>query len=901
MHCYFAKSFFRPRRISLGLRLLTLTFDFFTVYLKKLEIQGFKSFAKKTTLLFDKGIISVVGPNGSGKSNLSDSIRWVMGEQSMKAVRSKKGEDVIFAGSDKKGKQGMAEVSITFDNNDRKIPLDFSEVVITRRIFRNGESEYLINKRPVRLMDIVEILAKSGYGGYSYHIISQGTIDQLILAGPTAIKTLIEEASGVKPYYMKKERSVRKLDRSQQNLIQVASLVSEIEPRLRSLRRQTKRMEQRDEIAKDLYDSQMRFFSSRFHKYKNELSEFDGKTGYFDKEIKTLLEEIEALTKVLQEKEKSAEKNGKDYQVLQEDLRRMEKEKNKMQEDLAIVRGQLKVGAPGASADLQSLNNRKLEIRAKMKELEGRVDTFIDQIRLNEKNLSDHIKIFERTGSELEKVKGMLGNKKPENLSEIKTEIEKVYSRYQSLLYQINNLHSEEDFDSLQKEALSLELFLVNLKDKLTKLSFGNEENTAPVQSQLNDLFSQRDEVQKQLSKIEVEVSTAKAQKEFYDQELEDLKTELSRVELNILDIKGVSSGNPMEELVKKEEKLSNDLQKFLNEIFKFDIELKRFLENEMALKKELLEKERELRLKQDNLGKTKDQRGLVLIEKARVDANMETLVLEIEKNLGQGATTKIQTIEDQNIEEGLEQKIYKLRVQLESIGSVDDLTMQEFRETEQRYNYLTSQSADLEKAIKDLKEVVAELEAIIKKQFQNGFEKINSEFSEYFRVLFSGGRANMTLIKEKKAIKPQDENGNGNGNGAENGEEELDEDLPTKEMLTGIDIRVTPPGKKLASISALSGGERALTAIALLMAILSSFPSPFLVLDEVDAALDEANSIRLGKILARLAHQTQFITITHNRETMRQSKALYGVTMGDDGISKVLSIKLEKAVEIAE
>ena len=192
------------------------------MHLERMEIQGFKSFAKKTTLLFDKGIISVVGPNGSGKSNLSDSIRWVMGEQSMKAVRSKKSEDVIFAGSDKKGKQGMAEASITFDNSDRQIPLDFSEVVITRRILRNGESEYLINKRLVRLMDITEVLAKSGYGGYSYHIISQGTIDQLILAGPSAIKTLIEEASGVKPYYMKRERSMRKLDRSQQNLQQVA-------------------------------------------------------------------------------------------------------------------------------------------------------------------------------------------------------------------------------------------------------------------------------------------------------------------------------------------------------------------------------------------------------------------------------------------------------------------------------------------------------------------------------------------------------------------------------------------------------------------------------------------------------------------------------------------------------
>jgi len=232
----------------------------------------------------------------------------------------------------------------------------------------------------------------------------------------------------------------------------------------------------------------------------------------------------------------------------------------------------------------------------------------------------------------------------------------------------------------------------------------------------------------------------------------------------------------------------------------------------------------------------------------------------------------------------------------------VDDLTIQEYKETKERYEYLTSQSGDLKKAVDDLRKVVGELDAIIKKQFQNGFDTINESFSEFFRILFSGGRARMTLLMEQKIQKQ--EKLEGEAEVEEESKEDLEEEkeaLPVKEVLTGIDIKATPPGKKLASIATLSGGERALTAIALLMAILSSYPSPFIVLDEVDAALDEANSIRMGKILSKLAHQTQFITITHNRETMRQSKTLYGVTMGDDGISKVLSIKLDRAVEMAE
>src|SRR3989344_3658923 len=188
------------------------------MYLKRLEIHGFKSFAHKTVLDFDPGMTAVVGPNGSGTSNVADALRWVMGEQSLKRLRGKKSEDVMFAGSDKKSKLSMAEVCLTFDNRDHKIPLEYSEVVFTRRLFRNGESEYLINNQRSRLLDIVEALMRSGFGATNYAVISQGTIDQMVMSGPAEIKNLIEEASGVKPYYLKREKTIRRLDQTKDNL-----------------------------------------------------------------------------------------------------------------------------------------------------------------------------------------------------------------------------------------------------------------------------------------------------------------------------------------------------------------------------------------------------------------------------------------------------------------------------------------------------------------------------------------------------------------------------------------------------------------------------------------------------------------------------------------------------------
>jgi chromosome segregation protein len=704
------------------------------MYLKRLELQGFKSFAHKTSLDFDPGMTAVVGPNGSGKSNVADSLRWVMGEQSLKLLRGKKSEDIIFAGSDKKSKLSFAEVSLTFDNKDRKMPLEYSEVVITRRLFRNGESEYLINNQRTRLLDVVNALISSGFGAANYTVIGQGTIDQMILAGPAEIKNLVEEASGVKPYYLKREKTIRRLEQTEENLLRVSELISEIEPRLRSLKRQAKRMEEREAISAQLSELQLEFYGNQFYILQTDLKAVEQRLMIKSKTIKELESETSTFQKTLDLEEKQSSRTDNFVDEVDKKLDDLEEKRLALAEKLAEIKGKLKINTPTAF------------------------------------NFSEFQEKFESILNEL----------KVDNIDKIKKQ----------------------------------------LKDLISEFS----------KSKNDELLKQKQDLTSELELIVVEM-----------EEQKNVRGKL----------------------------LTEEKQK------------KSFLSTE----------EKKFREKSQVLSKLKDEQSTILVEKAKLDTRIESLTKESKEVLGTNFE-KILEHQKEHIEPDVITKIQKLKHQLELAGGVDEATLNEYKETQQRFDYLTTQSTDLTNAAGDLRMVLEELDQVIKKQFDEAFEKISVKFSEYFRILFNGGRANMSLLKEDQQI-----------------EEEIFEETASMDgvkqkkqtQIVGIEIRATPPGKKLSTIASLSGGERALTTIALLCSMLTCYPSPFVVLDEVDAALDEANSIRFAKILGSLAHQTQFITITHNRETMRQAHTLYGVTMGDDGISKVLSLKLEKAEAIAE
>jgi len=323
------------------------------MYLKRLEIQGFKSFAHKTTMEFTAGIIAIVGPNGSGKSNVADSLRWVLGEQSAKMIRGKQSQDVIFAGSEKKSKMGYAEVFATFDNRDRRIPIDAAEVSIGRRIDRNGESEYLLNGNRVRLLDIIDLVLRSNIGTSRYTVIGQGTIDQMIFQGPTEVKNLLDEASGVKGYYIKRDRTLRRLEQTANNLMRAEDLIAEIAPRLKSLRRQAKKMEARAEIELELKTHQRQFFGFAFWSLKTSLDSLEKQLAAVASQRYSLEQQQSGERKKLEELE-AAHNDNNQYRQIQDRLKILQDQKNKLLEDLSVVRGKMQ-GQKTASGDPRTL------------------------------------------------------------------------------------------------------------------------------------------------------------------------------------------------------------------------------------------------------------------------------------------------------------------------------------------------------------------------------------------------------------------------------------------------------------------------------------------------------------------------------------------------------------------
>lgn len=867
------------------------------MYLKRLEIQGFKSFANKTVLEFEKGMTAVVGPNGSGKSNVADAIRWVLGEQSLKQLRGKKAEDVIFAGSEKKQRMSFAQVSVTFDNRDRKIPVDYSEVSITRSVDRNGDSEYLINGNRVRLLDIVDLILKSNIGTSRHTVIGQGTIDQMILSGPGEIKNLIDEASGVKTYYIRKEKTLKRLEQTVQNLTRVNDLLSEIEPRLKSLRRQAKRMEERAGIEETLKQLQAEFYSQKLLQVRSVLSEFQNHLSGFDSQRLALESEIAIHRDLLDRSEQSDRGEVQRYQEVRDQIRHLTERKNKLVEDSAMIRG--KLSAQSTVGDTQSLELEKRNLENSKAQLVSEIEGAQSALGLLEDESSQQRSVLEQITHKLADIQKSLENPEGIDFQELASEVQYITESFEKLYSETESA----DPGSIRGFLERFRSQLHNFRQKALHFTQNPFQNFERQKKNLAESLALKDRITEELNNLELRKSKISINLQYLQTELQKTEQKLLNVDLDLQKSSAQDVDQFFEELLSQEKKVNNDISAIASEIAELESSIREYHDREQNHKRQMIEEERQYRIKNDKLSELKDRLSAIQIEKAKIETQFEGVMAEARQALGLQLLQKIQENPVESITSGLEEKISRLKHQLDMIGGIDEMTLQEYQETEQRYTYLNSQVEDLQKGIDDLKSVLEELDTHIKKRFKDSFDSINQQFENYFRILFNGGRAYLSPVKPTKH-QPQTE---GEALEAEAQEVVKEAAVGTQDALEaagydqtediiGIDIKATPPGKKLASISALSGGERSLTSIALLCALLSCFPSPFVMLDEVDAALDEANTIRFAQILGTLASQTQFITVTHNRETMRQAHTLYGVTMGDDSISKVLSLKIEQA-----
>jgi chromosome segregation protein len=809
------------------------------MFLTKIEINGFKSFAQKTVLDFsesgtekppkdsrklkpltpftqgvEKGITAIVGPNGSGKSNVADALKWVMGEQSMKSLRGKKSSDIIFAGSSSKSRLGSAQVSIFLDNSDKSIPIDYEEVVIARKIYQSGESEYLINGSKVRLGDVLELLAKAGVGQRSYSIVDQGMADRLLNATPMERRIIIEEAAGVREYQMKKEKSQRKLKSTTKNLQRAKELLVEIEPHLRLLKRQYNKAQKGEVYIEELRAKQNELYKFLWSELTISKTKFLGQQEVSEKKVNIFQKEINDLSDNI----KKESENSVSYK---EEISQLEQEKR------------------GVSEELNNLE-RKLVID------EGRVE--LERERL-------------QRIQEIESV--------PVNTNLIKKELEKIKNKQEEFIEKVTGIKDVKDVATLKKYAQKIARELQSLYEAVIK---GRVEKKKPSA----EIAKQKKENDDKIARLNKFIKEKQIRRDKFSKQVSVLNDKIDALVKKDNDERRASI--EMEDQLRKKrfeiDKLKNELNSYQIELAKLEVkeeDLRGQIKIEMKMNPEKLMTEQNLALRAKQ-GERKAE-PLVKSEIKEIDVSEYT------------------------------SRIYWLKMQMEQIGGIDEEVIDEYKETQQRYDFLVKESEDLREAMKKLEKVIIEMDEQIKGKFAEAFRVINKEFGHYFKIIFNGGSARLEKVDiEMRGKKQIDAEGNSIKKGSvDDLSEDEEDDEEEKETQIGVEVVVNPPGKKIANVGMLSGGERTLTSLALLFAIISHNPPPFALLDEVEAALDEANSRRFGKILSELADQTQFILITHNRQVMKEAMVIYGVTMRGDGVSELLSIKLEGAEKYAE
>ena len=852
---------------------------FLFMYLQRLEIQGFKSFANPVELVFNRDLTAVVGPNGSGKSNIADAVRWVLGEQSTKNLRSKKSEDIIFAGSDKKHRLGFAQVDMYLNNQDKQADIDFDEIVITRRVERNGDSSYLMNGSKVRLIDVQLLLAKANFGQKTYSIIGQGMIDGILTASAAERKEFFDEATGVRQFQIKKDQAILKLTNSKKNLAQSSQILAELEPRLRSLTRQVNKLEKREKIEEELQILQTNYYSWLKNNLDQDLSVQQTAFSKLQNQVAELNDQLISLQTKL-EKEETATGCHESFELLQNKLSQAQTELNSLLKNKTILEGKI---------DLKLMSSGKSDIVW----LKQRRETLDNEVSKNNLKLEEKNKKLVVVESELK----VLESKRNAVLAEF-TELEKrlaqpdadlspnkVAKHLDSILLILEDLDKLEDLSKIKKLGQDINKQIKNL---VAKFRQPVKDKQITWQSEFNKLLTSKDNLVSEISEAKTKVALLKNDISQINQDVEEDKEELKRLEVDILSYTGKSNGDqPIQEQLKG---LQSKIDKQAQAIVDIEKQIKDFNVQEEAKKSSLVKAQQDFRQIQYDFNIKNNELNEIKVALAKLETKQEDLNKEIEEEFSNLAIDKKA---DKIDVDNTRQQINNLKNQLNIIGGIDQAVVAEYKEVNERYQFLKTQSDDLDQAISHLEKVIKDLDESISAQFDKSFKSINKLFEKYFKKLFNGGKSELLLnIKEIQEEQNQEED-----------DEEEEEQNKKEVKITkqyGIDIKATPPGKRLSNINMLSGGEKALTSIALICAIIANNPSPFVVLDEVDAALDEANSIRFSEILNELSDRTQFIAITHNRATMQQAKIIYGVTMGDDGISKLLSMNFEDADEIA-
>lgn len=897
--------------------------------LEQLVLHGFKSFADSTVFEFPKNFTAVVGPNGSGKSNVSDAIRWVLGEQSMKLLRAKRAEDLIFGGSDKLAKQGMAQVELHLDNSDGVFPVEYQQVVISRKMFRNGESEYRLNESRVRLQDILMMLAQAKFGQKSYAVIGQGMITDFLNASPQERKEFFDEATGVKEFQIKRDQAINKLIRTEEHLVQSETLLAEIEPHLRSLTRQVNRLERREKIEVELREVQVTYYGSLWQELQRELSELQTQQTQAERVIAELdqqLAEQQAANDALALEESRAER----YQHLQEQFNGLIEQKSQLLQGQAVLKGKLELEHERqGELSLVWLQRKEDEIVKDTHEHEATVELLRKQIERETAELARQEQQLESLRAEFREEEFSILKLREQieqqahsmTVPQIQVELRDIFEEHEELLRQLLQTTSLEQFKAVQGSARKAAERFAEFMDRLNAAERETTESLRVdmkrKEQSLEKLVTEREAAQVLVNNLRVSIESAKAKLDLSHTQLQRLQDELAEIQSNISETtteSGVDKNAQAQQYTLQLGQFTTQIEQLEKQQAAARAAIDEFNKEEEDKKSRLVRIQSDMRTLQRQLTNVRQDSNTVEVQVARLETRQEDMGAEMEREVPaemHAAVRSFQSVETVS-RSAVEKKMVSLQKQLEAIGSVDEEIVKEYEETKERHDFLQEQTQDMSKSIGSLEKIIDELDETIHKQFQRNFKKINDGFQKYFEVLFEGGKAQLEMITarpeevEAESASAENENSEGEDMTDERLYEEKERELIGKKkkkqkVVSGIDVMASPPGKKIRNITALSGGEKSMIAIALLCSIIANNPSPFVVLDEVEAALDEENSEKLAAILKDLAKKTEIIVITHNRVTMRAADILYGVTMGKEGKSHILSVELDQAQEMVE
>ena len=979
------------------------------MHLKRIELHGFKSFADKSVIEFQQGITGIVGPNGCGKSNISDAVRWVLGEQSVKSLRGSSMSDVIFNGSEDRKPQNVAEVTLVFDNEDRFMNFDYNEVEITRRLYRqNNEAEYLINKEPCRLKDIVDLIMDTGLGRDSLSIISQGNISTFADSKPEERRGMFEEAAGVAKYKKRKLESIRKLERTKDNLDRVEDICTELEKQIQPLRRQKEKAEIYLDLKEQLQSIEVSVLVKEIENLSTSLKELNQSLDFLDKEKVTIEGQIllnEQQNETLKKKmfDLDQEVNGLQGQLLtaMNNVNQLETQKveidanrkhileNTDKEDLQARLVQLKAILQDAVNEYNDRVKRYNETKEEKLDLEAsqernrtdmmnlrqdienlnlqlhnnrsRKEQLVDVIE-NKSQYSYGVRSIIKAKDSLNGIVGVLGDlleTDPEYENALSTAlgnavqfivtqndqdardairflkdnksgratflpIDVMQERYvreehmnvcQSykgflgvmsdfvrshekidsiILNQLGNIilvDSIENASSLSRaifaryKIVTLDGDVVNVGGSLTGGSYkgqssnfaskreldmikeiisAQEEELTQKKSKLNHLDNLAREIshnllQKQMSfaKLELVVTNKKS-------ELQVAKSEYESLTHRSVELSEIESGAQENQLINE----LNEAKKVRDRLTE-SIQAKRELRMSFVNENEKIEET--LRASRSSLRQIQSDMTEKQVVKAKQETELQNYLLRLNdeyKMTFEYARDELASEVDMG---EAKETVRILRHKIQSLGNVNLQAIEDYEEVSTRYETLNNQRLDLIAAQDSILKAIDEMDTIMVERFSTTFEKINKEFNIVFRNLFGGGKA------------------------------ELKYSDPDNILETGIDIDVQPPGKAVQNITLFSGGEKALIAISCLFAILRVRPVPMCILDEVEAALDVANVERFAKYLREFSSQTQFIVVTHREGTMEECDLLYGATMQQKGVTKLVSVRLKDAIDLAQ